>query len=178
MAVEALLNPTLVHKPRHDLESILYIILFICTFVQRPGLPIYKLDGSPPIRSWFGNHEIREIGYRKLALLECYDIAILPNFAPYWHDFAPFVGELINACFPVAPHLPNKLHYEQVLRILKNAHDTVEEPLNLTNRVPHSSKLVLAAEVVQVQVQQSKRANSSPAPSHRDSKKGKRQASL
>jgi len=176
MAIEALLNPTLVHKPRHDLESILYIILFICTFVQRPGLSCYKSDVSPPICSWFGNDEIREIGYRKLALLERYDVAILPNFAPYWHDFAPFVGDLIKACFPVKPHLPNELHYEQALQILKKAHNTVEEPLNPTDRIPHASKLVLAAEVVRVQ--QLKRANSSPAPSHRDSKKRKRPASL
>jgi hypothetical protein len=103
MAIEALLNPNFVHKPRHDLESILYIILCICTFVPGPGLSLYKSDIArpPPIRSWFSNDEIREIGYRKLAHLECYDIAILPNFAPYWHDFAPFVGELIKACFPV-----------------------------------------------------------------------------
>src|SRR5882757_4344555 len=111
MASKALLNPPLVHKPQHDLESILYIILCICTFVRGPGLSLYKSDDPPPIRTWFGGDGIREIGHRKLAHLECYDIAILPNFAPYWNDFAPFVGDLIKACFPVKPCLPNKLHY-------------------------------------------------------------------
>ena len=42
MAIEALLEPSpdFIHKPRHDLESILYIILYICTFVRGPGLPL------------------------------------------------------------------------------------------------------------------------------------------
>ena len=39
MAIEALLgiNPKFVHKLEHDLESILYIILYMCTVVQGPG---------------------------------------------------------------------------------------------------------------------------------------------
>lgn len=132
MAIEALLNPTLVHKPQHDLESILYIILCICTFVRGPGLSLHKSDVPPPIQTWFSSDGIKEIGHQKLAHIECYDVAIIPNFAPYWNDFAPFVEDLIKACFPVKPCLPNKLQYEQALRILKKAHDTVEEP---TDRV-------------------------------------------
>jgi len=135
MAIEALLNPKFVHKPQHDLESILYIILCICTFVPGPGLSLYKVDVrvSPPISSWFSGDENREIGCRKVAHLESYDTTILPNFAPYWCDFAPFVGDLIKACFPVKPHLRNELQYDQTLQVLKKAYDGVEEPFD---RVP------------------------------------------
>jgi len=130
MAIEALLrtNPNLVHKPEHDLESILYIILYMCTFFQGPGVRLDSPRLSPPMRSWFDNNDSKEIGYLKLSHLECYNTAILPNFAPYWDDFVPFVEELIIACFPVEPCLPSNLRYKQVLEILRKAYDTVEEP--------------------------------------------------
>ena len=130
MATEALLrtNPNLVQKPEHDLESILNIILYMCTFFQGPGVPLDSPHLSPPMCSWFNNNDSKEIGYLKLSHLECYDTAILPNFAPYWHDLAPFVEELIIACFPVEACLPNNLRYEQVLGILRKAYDAVEEP--------------------------------------------------
>jgi hypothetical protein len=132
MAIEALLgiNPNFTHKPQHDLESILYIILYVCTFVRGPGLlRLTESDTKPlPLCTWFSSDEIKEIGYRKLAHLECHDHAILPNLTPYWHDFAPFVKDLIVSCFPVKPSLPNEMQYEQVLRILEKAYDTVEEP--------------------------------------------------
>ncbi len=161
MAIEALLaiNQTFVHKSQHDLESILYIILYVCTFVRGPGLPPalsqHEFDPSPPIRTWFSNDtDIRKMGYLKLAHLECYDIAILPYFAPYWHDFAPFAKDLIIACFPVKARLPNDFQYNQVLHILKTAYNSVEEPQ--TGRVPVTRTL--------------KRGNDS---SHRDSKKAR-----
>ena len=129
MAIEALLatNPTFVHKPQHDLESILYIILYICTFIHGPGLSLSRHD-SPPIRNWFCNAGLREIGYRKLGHLEHYEAQILPYFTHYWCDFAPFVKDLIIACFPVKAHLSNDFQYDQALHILKMAYDSIEEP--------------------------------------------------
>jgi hypothetical protein len=126
MAIEALLenNENFVHKPQHDLESILYIIFYICTFVRGPGLPPalsqHQFDVahhlSPPICAWFTNDmDIRRMGYLKFAHLEFYDTAILPYFAPYWHDFTPFAKDLIIACFPVKARLPNHFEYNQVL---------------------------------------------------------------
>lgn len=139
MAVEALLatNRTFVHKPQHDLESILYIILYLCTLVRGPGLPLYELDATnpgipPPISTWFCSNSAREIGYRKLAHLEGYDTAILPYFTPYWCDFIPFVKGLITTCFSLKPRAPNTFQYDQALQILKAAYDYVEEP----SRVP------------------------------------------
>jgi len=144
MAIEALLgiNRTFVHEPRHDLESILYIILYVCTFVCGPGLPLLRSRQlethpvSPPIRTWFCDAGIREIGSRKLAHLECYEAAILPYFTPYWRDFAPFAKELIILCFPVKAFLPNDFQYNQFLQILKTAYDSVGEPQ--TGHIPRA----------------------------------------
>jgi len=169
MAIEALLaiNPTFVHKPQHDLESILHIILYICTFIHGPGLPLsqHKLDVThrtpPPIRTWFSNNDIREIGYQKLAHLECCDVAILPYFTPYWHDFSPFVRDLIVACFPGKACLSNNFHYDRVLQILTTAYDSVREP-----QIGHVPKAFGAQSFTRIP----KRASDSL---HRDSKKGR-----
>jgi hypothetical protein len=165
MAIEALLgfSPNFIHKPHHDLESMLYVILYVCTVVRGPGLLLNESDTSTmslPIRTWFSNNEIREVGYRKLAHLECYDHSILANLAPYWHDFTPFVKDLIVSFFPVKPSLPNEMQYERMLQILEKAHDTVEEPLGLTYQVSPAL------------VRPSKRANSSSLS--RDPKKARR----
>ena len=137
MAIEALLriNPKFVHKPEHDLELILYIILYMCTLVQGPGLPLRIPPASLPMCSWFNNGEGRDIGYRKLAHLQCYHTTIIPNFTPYWRDFAPFVEELIIASFPINARLPNKLRYNHALRILGRAYDFVDEPSLQISRV-------------------------------------------
>jgi hypothetical protein len=135
MAIEALLanNRTFVHKPQHDLESILYIILYICTLVRGPCLPLYELDAThpgmpPPISTWFCSGSVRELGLRKLAHLEAYDTAILPYFTPYWCDFTPFVKDLITTCFSLRACVPNTFQYDQALRILKAAYSCVGEP--------------------------------------------------
>jgi len=136
MSIEALLaiNRTFVHQPRHDLESILYIIFYVCTLVRGPSLPLDVTHFmSAPIFTWFcKDSSIREIGFRKLAHLECYDFAILPHFTPYWSDFIPFVKDLIIACFPVRPRLPNNFQYDKVLRILKAAYNSIREPASAT----------------------------------------------
>ncbi|KAF8808616.1 hypothetical protein BYT27DRAFT_7337634 [Phlegmacium glaucopus] len=72
MAIKALLaegNDEYAHLPLHDLESILYVILYICTFTKGPGLP--QLDFETPdtvsMKAWFITESIKAIGSRKLA---------------------------------------------------------------------------------------------------------------
>ena len=77
---------------------------------------------------WFNNCDIRQIGFHKLAHLDCHDFAILPYFTPYWQDFIPFVKDLIVACFLVRSSLPSELQYEKALRILKRAYNAVGKP--------------------------------------------------
>ena len=117
MAIEALLttNGSFIHKPCHDLESILYIIIFICTFVWGPGLPIYSPEASLPICTWFSGDNTKAISSRKLANLQDYDVAILPYFTLYWHDFISFVKNLIIACFLVSLRLPKNFSMSKSL---------------------------------------------------------------
>lgn len=135
MALEALLaerNDEFAHLPCHDLESILYVILFICTFTKGPNLP--QLDFETPdtvsMRAWFATDTIKAIGCRKLADMCRPERTIIPEFTEYWRDFGPFVLELLQLCFPYKynPAYPNHLTHEGMLSILERASGAVREP--------------------------------------------------
>jgi serine/threonine protein kinase len=132
MAIEALIDPDFIHGPHHDLESILYIIIYVCTFVCGPGAPLFESQiprsMSLPIRTWYSRDRMKDIGFRKMSHLTRPDIAIIPKLTEYWADFAPFITELIEACFPTHPGNPNEFKYEQALEILERAINAVEEP--------------------------------------------------
>ena len=100
MAIEALItdrNDNFAHFPHHDLESILYVILYICTFTNGPNSP--RLDFETPdalaMKSWFTTDTLTAIGHRKVANMCQPERRIIPGFTAYWNDFAPFVLDLI-----------------------------------------------------------------------------------
>lgn len=133
MAIEALVaerNGDFAHLPCHDLESILYVILFICTFTKGPNLP--RPDFETPdtlfMKSWFSTEPLKTIGYRKIAHFCKPDHSIIPGFTEYWEDFGPFALDLIRLCFPFNPSKPNKLTHKEMLSILDKAYTTVKEP--------------------------------------------------
>jgi hypothetical protein len=133
MAIEALISDKkgFEHLPRHDLESILYVILFICTFTIGPSQPRpdFKTTEKLKMKAWFTTETITTIGSRKMLDMSQPERSIIPGFTPYWKDFAPFALELLNLCFPptYSSALPNKLTYGGMLAILDRACNTVKE---------------------------------------------------
>ena len=143
MAIEALLadrDDNFAHLPRHDLESILYVILYICTFTNGPGFP--RLDFETPnalsMKNWFTTDPIKTIGSRKVADLCQPERCIISGFTAYWKDFAPFALDLLHLCFPptYSPAYPNRLTHEGMLSILDKACMAVKEsPVTGENEV-------------------------------------------
>ena len=130
MAIEALTCTGHVdHAPRHDLETILYVIIYICTFTNGPNLPCTEnqLLKNLAICSWFKNDGMSSIGTSKIGHMQCAEQEILPNFTEYWTDFALFILDLIKACFPSRETLPNFLTYKGMINILSHAQDVVQE---------------------------------------------------
>ena len=128
MAIE-ILNSTgcINHHPRHDLESILYVIIYVCTFTNGPN-SLRKKDGLP-ICDWFDYHkQLSQIGNDKVGHMQGARQKILPGFSEYWADFAPFVLELIQTCFPLTANHPNALTYRGMVTILSCAQNVVQEP--------------------------------------------------
>ena len=133
MAIEALLadgKEKFDHLPCHDLESILYVIFFICTFTKGPNLPRpdFETPGTLHMKSWFSTDPLNSIGFRKVADLCLPTQTVIPGFTEYWNDFAPFALDLINLCFSSTPAAHNKLTHKSMITILEKACATVKEP--------------------------------------------------
>jgi len=131
MSIESLItiDPEFTQKARHDLESFLYIILYICTFTNGPGSVLSKeVPASTPLRAWFNKTLPSATGFLKAGHMLRPDISILPYFTGYWDDIKPFVLEMIQTCFPKNPGQPNHLTHSGMGTILQKAFDTVEEP--------------------------------------------------
>lgn len=133
MAIEAMIGfgSRFVHTVQHDLESILYIILYMCTSTSGPGTMRFRGKTAAeikfPLYSWFSQDELQVVGFRKMSHLMLPDIAIIPAFDDYWKDFIPYVKELIAATFPTSPSLPSQLSHGVALEILGRARLAVRD---------------------------------------------------
>jgi hypothetical protein len=131
MSIEALTteNQNFTHHPRHDLESILYVIFYICTFTKGPGIPreTMEVTAELPLRKWFSHEEPKEIGIRKLAHMTTPEVMITNHFTNYWLDFIPFAQQLASVCFPDKASLPNQLTHKKMLEVLRTAYSQVKE---------------------------------------------------
>jgi hypothetical protein len=133
------------HELRHDLESIIYVILWICTSMEGPGIerriedPLFM---DVPLRTRFDkNVDIRGLGYSKLGHIVDAERAIISNFPPFWKPFQPFVRELLATfTLPIArsrtPALGCHITPQKMIEILKRAAKHMDastmEPVGLT----------------------------------------------
>ena len=133
MAIEALVNygKPFIQRPNHDLESLLYVILYVCTYTTGPGTMRKDTDipktMSLPLSHWFTKQYVKEIGRSKAGHMLMAEDTMLSKFDEYWADFTPFVGELIAACFPSGVSPRNSLTYAGMLAILERVHGVVQD---------------------------------------------------
>ncbi|KAF8808704.1 hypothetical protein BYT27DRAFT_7337683 [Phlegmacium glaucopus] len=135
------------HELRHDLESILYVILWICTSMDGPGIERRVVDPrfmDLPLRMWFDKDaNIQNLGYLKLGHIVDAERAILNNFPPFWNSFKPFVRRLLTAFFPIHPIAGSNITPQEMIDILKDAVRHVDagedEPDDLTALEPGNS---------------------------------------
>jgi hypothetical protein len=113
------------HELRHDLESILYVILWICTSMEGPGIERRVADPlfmDLPLRAWFNSDaDMLNLGYIKLGHIVDAERAILGNFPPFWDSFKPFVRELLKAFFPISPISGSHITAKNMIDTLKKA---------------------------------------------------------
>ena len=123
-------DPGFTQKACHDLESFLYIILYLCTFMNGPGLVLSKeVPNKTPMHSWFNNNaHPSSTSYIKAGHMLCPDLSNFPYFTEYWEDLKPYVLRLIQTCFPENSGQPNHLMHNKMVSILPEALEVVEEP--------------------------------------------------
>lgn len=129
MAIEALLkfDKPFKHAPCHDLESLLYVIITLCTCTAGPNQTRESFPMTIPLHEWFKKERVKYIGRTKIGHMMTPEDAIVPKFDKYWSDFAPFVLELIQTCFPDNAARPNKLTHANMLTILERAFVAVQD---------------------------------------------------
>ena len=151
MAIDLMLNKKehFCHELHHNLESILYVILWVCTLMDRVGVKHREADPcfmDAPLCTWFDRDaNIWDLSYHKLAHVVDSDQAILDNFSPFWKSFKPFVCQLLCAFFPIHPIAGCPITPHTIISILKTAAEMVdmaEEPEEATTPYNHDAGAV------------------------------------
>lgn len=95
------------HKPKHDLESLFYVLIYICTNLKGPRnmvrtkAEVLKEHSSVPLYDWFDmDASFRSLGRTKAGQFDTFQESILDKFSPYFADLAPCVMKLFRAFFP------------------------------------------------------------------------------
>jgi protein kinase-like protein len=143
MAVELLISQTPVfHKPRHDLESIFFVLVYLCSNLSGPQVPrplseLQKLQ-SLPIASWFNPaFSIERLGADKISALMLINQRITPYFSEYFNDLKPCALKLYHALFPTFQSLlhPPEISHDDIIQIFD---DTLKD-LPAVDRIPTPS---------------------------------------
>lgn len=118
------------HELRHDLESLLYVVFWVCNHMTAPGVERDLANGKVPhVRGWCNMaFSLQDLGHLKLAHIVDAERIILAEFTPYWEDFKPFATRLLKAFFPISPAEPNNITPDIMLDILKDALSVIQEP--------------------------------------------------
>lgn len=105
MSIETLrlpLDSPFKYHAGHNLESLLYTMLTLCTYTVGPGGQLREntnddISKSIKLNEWFSIALRLPLAEKKAFTLESYDTFIQPDLPQYWQDFSPYLQRLINA---------------------------------------------------------------------------------
>ena len=119
MAIEMLMktpprssgNPDVVfcHSAKHDLESLFYVLLYICTFYYGPQAKIKSADllkshTSVPLMQWVDpsafSRTFRSLGLLKLSHMANFETTILAKISAFFRPIIPGLITLHEKMFP------------------------------------------------------------------------------
>ncbi|KAJ7450056.1 hypothetical protein B0H11DRAFT_325431 [Mycena galericulata] len=109
------------HEPKHDLESFLYVLVWICWHyagpkdAERQNFDIYA---QTSLRKWISGADYEAIGRSKRDLMghvKDWERIILANFAPYFEPLKPCVSAWRQL------YVDDKLTHDAVLAVLTDA---------------------------------------------------------
>ena len=97
------MQKNLLQKACHDLEPILYIILYMFTMYKGPGLKWTpeELEAMQPfaIGSWFMCQPFHSLAKHKAGQLQQFKTKIVTKFSPYFVELGPCMISLLKAIF-------------------------------------------------------------------------------
>jgi hypothetical protein len=136
MAVELLLgNKDLIHRPSHDLESLFYVLVYICTNLEGPNTPRSLSDlitfTSLPMAAWFVPETSFEgLATSKLGIAHTFESRIVGRFSPYFEDIKECVMDLFRAMYPNGPRIQSSLTHDRMIEIFTETLEKLPSPDN------------------------------------------------
>ncbi|KAJ7747948.1 hypothetical protein DFH07DRAFT_1036866 [Mycena maculata] len=120
------------HEPRHDLESMLYVLIWICVHyagphnVERQNFNI--LDSE--LRDWIRGDSYKSIGMMKDAVMgnPMFWNSVLGEFAPYFEQLKPCVSAWKQL------YVDKNLTYDAVLDVLRSTLPTLAKEENWSKK--------------------------------------------
>ena len=122
------------HQPEHDLESLFYVLISICTYVEVPGLlrgPIpLEHERSICANEWWSTNDRHVLARLKASQVSNLDREILNRFSPYWNNFHPVIQGLQKAIWKkecIVSNQKNVATHNAFLDILQKARDAYRD---------------------------------------------------
>jgi hypothetical protein len=119
MAIEMLMknpkwssgNPdaVFIHTAKHDLESLFYVVLYLCTLYSGPGAKmkvsdLLKSHSSVPLLEWVDpsafSQSFRSIGRLKTSHMINFETTIVAKISPFFGPIIPALIKLHEKMFP------------------------------------------------------------------------------
>ena len=124
MAIELLMKSSKIrHASHHDLESLFFVLIYICTNLSGPSVvrsveELSKLS-SIPLSAWFRpSFSLHDIGIAKAGALCLFEENILTPFAPYFNDLKPCVMKLFKEIYGQnPPGVPKPITHDRMIEI-------------------------------------------------------------
>jgi Fungal protein kinase len=97
------------HRVVHDLESVFFVLLFICTHLDGPynticDPPLYgpKGKGHPsPMKHWLNVNTFSVVGHLKYSHMSCHsEEVILPHISPFFEPLKPHLKAFWHVLHP------------------------------------------------------------------------------
>lgn len=129
MAIDILLwGQTCLHESKHDLESVFYVLIWLCVIYdgpndsERKGFSVHHTE----LRNWLEGDNAKSIGRQKYTMMmnpNSFKLELLPLFSPYFDDLKPCVSALREAIIlSVTP-----ITHDAMIDILREAYDSLPE---------------------------------------------------
>ena len=151
MALDVLIGESggIQHEPRFDLESLFYVLIYLCINLKGPENRVRPTDDmskfkSFPVAEWFkADGSFRCLGRAKLSQLQTFEDSIVPYISPYFWDVLPCIRKFHKALCPGGDWRNSPITHHQVISIFEEALGSFPEVENISNeilQIPSSSQ--------------------------------------
>jgi hypothetical protein len=125
MALDILMNESdeIQHEPRFDLESLFYVLIYLCINLKGPENRVRPTEDmakfrSFPVAEWFKvEGSFRRLGRTKLSQLQTFETSIVPYISPYFGALIPCIKKFYKALCPNGDSRQSPITHDQVINI-------------------------------------------------------------